>query len=270
MVKQPSNITSAKKSTKTTQNKHNYIQASLSPIIMVEGNIGAGKSIFLKMLKKHLDVSIIFEPADKWQNINDNDNLLDLFYKDTKRWAYTFQSYAFISRVQTIMEYQEKNKIEKPQFLERSIYCDRYCFAKNCFESGLMTELEWAIYKEWFEWLSEKYTPKPNGFIYLKTNPKTCFERISKRNRFEEKNVPIEYLQSIHNRHEDWLIKRKGISDSIESLPILVLECDKEFELDINVQKEHVLKIRKFIDQELSITNKINKENKLFNVNLGV
>ena len=37
--------------------------------LVVEGNIGAGKSTFLTVLAKHLDVDIVFEPTNKWQHV---------------------------------------------------------------------------------------------------------------------------------------------------------------------------------------------------------
>ena len=76
--------------------------------IIVEGNIGAGKSTFLKLLSSALDIQPVFEPHDKWQNIG-GENLLENFYQDTQRWAYSFQTYAFVSRV-----------IEQENFLEKS------------------------------------------------------------------------------------------------------------------------------------------------------
>jgi len=222
-----------------------------APIIMIEGNIGAGKSTFLKVLKKHLDADIIFEPTNKWQSVESENNLLEMFYKDTPRWAYTFQSYAFISRVQTILDYQAKNPSSGVQFLERSVYCDRYCFAKNCYESGLMTKLEWNIYKEWFSWLVEKHTPVPSGFIYLQTDPEVCYRRINKRNRHEESAVPLKYLQSLHERHEDWLINKKELTPQLELIPTLTLDCNKEFETNLAVQKRHITAIQSFIDEKV-------------------
>ncbi len=71
------------------------------PLLIVEGNIGSGKSTFLKILQNQLSLDVIPEPTNKWQKIGENDNLLHLFYTYTKRWAYTFQSFAFISRIQT-------------------------------------------------------------------------------------------------------------------------------------------------------------------------
>lgn len=222
-----------------------------APLIMIEGNMGAGKTTFLRLLQKHLDVDVIFEPTDKWQSHSDENNLLNLFYKDTPRWAYTFQSYAFISRVNTILDYKAKNKSNKIQLLERSVYCDRYCFAKNCYESGLMTALEWKIYVEWFSWLVGKYTPLPSGFIYMQTDPEVCYQRVLKRSRHEESSVEISYLQALHKRHEDWLIHRKEIMSHMEMIPILVLDCNEEFETNVHEQKKHAKAIRDFIDQKI-------------------
>ncbi|MFH1644359.1 MAG: deoxynucleoside kinase [bacterium] len=217
-------------------------------VFILEGNIGAGKSTFLALVKQYIkDIEIIFEPTDKWQKVGSDGNLLDLFYKDTKRWAYTFQSYAFISRVQTQFEYMT-TKPNKNFFMERSVYCDRYCFAKNCFETGLMSALEWQIYKEWFSWLVESYMQKPAGFIYLQADPKICYERLKKRARSEEAGVPLEYLESLHKRHEDWLVDKKDIGTHISDIPVLVLNCDNDFENNLKMQKEHMLKVASFVE----------------------
>jgi deoxyadenosine/deoxycytidine kinase len=219
---------------------------------MIEGNVGAGKSTFLKILNQHLqNIEIIFEPTKKWQNQDDDNNLLNLFYKDTRRWAYTFQSYAFISRIQSILAHEAKPSSKEIRFLERSVYCDRYCFAKNCYDAGLMAPLEWQIYKEWFSWLVENYTPLPSGFIYLRTNPKTCYQRVLKRHRHEESSISLYYLQALHDRHEDWLVHQKEVMPHLQSIPVLTLDCDKEFEADQQVQKRHIETIKSFIEQKV-------------------
>src|SRR5271157_3713661 len=129
-------------------------------LLVIEGNIGAGKTTLLNILHKKLNVAIIPEPLNRWQEDNPEENLLNLFYKNTPRWAYTFQSYAFLTRVQAILDYQAKNTPNEFYVLERSIYCDRFCFAKNCHESGFMTNVEWNLYTEWFSWLAETYVPQ--------------------------------------------------------------------------------------------------------------
>jgi len=220
-------------------------QADYQKSFIIEGNIGAGKSTFLRLIKDHLPVSIVYEPLDQWQAIN-GQSLLDKFYQDTKRWGYTFQSYAFVTRV---MEQEKYKKLYPflPQVLERSVYSDRYCFAKNCFEMGTLTELEWTLYQEWFSWLVENYTTRPSGFIYLQTDPAICFERLQKRARKEEALVPLSYLESLHNKHEDWLIGKKNITSYLSQTPVLVLDCNQDFENSPELLSQHIKSIADFI-----------------------
>lgn len=215
---------------------------------IIEGNIGAGKSTFLAKVGRFLDVQQVFEPCAAWQDVDGAGNILQAFYDDGKRWAYTFQSYAFITRVLA----QEKNKVLYPdaiQLLERSVYSDRYCFAKNAYESGLMTSLEWALYCEWFEWLVQSRMDKPYGFIYLRTAPEVCFDRLSYRGRSEEAAVPLKYLELLHNKHEEWLIEKKNIASYLYDVPVLVLDCNESFEHDEAIQKQHAQKIYEFMVQ---------------------
>lgn len=221
-------------------------------LFVLEGNIGAGKTTFLKILNTHLpQVTVIQEPTKKWQHVTGDDNILNLFYKDTKRWAYTFQSYAFISRVQAILEQQAKHSPEDTYILERSVYCDRFCFAKNCFESGFMTKLEWQIYKEWFNWLAENYIPHPAGFIYLQTTPHVSFTRSTKRSRAEESNIPLEYFEALHKKHEDWLIHKHDIPQYLCATPTLTLDCNQEFENDKKQQEHLINQVQTFINDTI-------------------
>lgn len=44
------------------------------------------------------------EPVDKWQCIGENGvNVLDAFYRDPERYAYTFQNYVFVTRVMQVL-----------------------------------------------------------------------------------------------------------------------------------------------------------------------
>ena len=105
----------------------NLPNSSQGKIIAVEGNLGAGKSTYLSFLKTMFpDIEIIKEPVDEWQNIRGH-NLLELYYKDSKRWSFTFQTYAMISRMRlwnaTLKENPNTLKLS-----ERSMLADRFVF----------------------------------------------------------------------------------------------------------------------------------------------
>ena len=212
---------------------------------IIEGNIGAGKSTFLKILKQYLNVQTVPEPHEKWQHVGDGHNLLDFFYKDPKRWAYTFQSYAFVSRVMKQKSYAQKNPYAI-QILERSVFSDRYCFALNAHQLGYMNALEWQLYCEWFSWLVKVYAAKPDGFIYLRTDPQVCYQRIQKRNRHEEDEVSLDYIKRIHEKHEDWLIEKR-LGEREFQVPVLILDCDADFETSKIEQEKHIEKVGAFI-----------------------
>lgn len=96
----------------------------------VEGNISVGKSTFLReiageLLKLHHLVEVVPEPLDQWQNVDGSGrfNMLQAFYDDPQRNAYTFQNYVFITRVM-----QNWNTLlGKPplRLVERSVFTDR-------------------------------------------------------------------------------------------------------------------------------------------------
>ncbi|OGB84368.1 hypothetical protein A3F66_03655 [candidate division TM6 bacterium RIFCSPHIGHO2_12_FULL_32_22] len=219
--------------------------------LIIEGNIGAGKSTFLKIINSYLNIDPVAEPVKKWQKVGEY-NLLEKFYSDIKRWSYTFQTYAFVTRV---LEQEEsaKNALSDTLVIERSVYSDRYCFAKNCFEMGVMTPLEWELYKEWFSWLVDNYTVKPNGFIYLQTDPEICLNRLKIRHRQEESPVGIEYLKRLHDKHESWLLSKSNIAPYLKNVPVLVLDCNKDFESDLEEQFKHMKAIADFFNLEYKI-----------------
>ena len=64
-------------------------------IIFVEGNIGAGKTTFLKNINiPQLNIQKIFEPVSEWIQ----SGMLDKFYKNPDKYAYEFQLYCLKTR----------------------------------------------------------------------------------------------------------------------------------------------------------------------------
>ena len=176
-------------------------------IFFVEGNNGTGKSTLLSCIQKHYPQhQVIYEPVDMWTELVDSSgtNILDYFYRDMKRYAYTFQNLAFISRIEKLNEIDYSRDFV---FIERSVWSDCNVFAQNCYEEGTLTEIEYKLYKRWFEWATNNI--KINGtysHVYLRCSPEISADRMKNRGRKEESAVSLDYLRQIHNKHEKWLM----------------------------------------------------------------
>lgn len=217
---------------------------------IVEGNIGVGKSTFLKLISKlSPSVEILTEPKDNWINQIYGQSLLENFYKDPKRWAYTMETLAMVCRARDHLREQEK--IEKNVVMERSIYSGHYCFALNGYQNGFFSQLEWQIYNKWVDFLLNKSCKPPKGFIYLKADPNVCIERIKKRNRVSEKKITLAYIKQIDHWHERFLIQKQGVMQNIINVPVLVLDCNQDFVENEDNMNKHIVKLQAFFEGKM-------------------
>ncbi len=219
-----------------------------STFITVEGNIGSGKSTFLKKFYETFKLPIILEPHTLWQNI-DGHNLLEEFYQNTSRWAYSFQTHVFMTRIKALQEAVEQNPHENCFILERSVYADKFCFAKACSHLGLMSPLEWKMYCLWYDWFIMNYVKTPSGIIYLQVDPKISYQRTQKRKRSEESEISKEYITLLHEYHEQWLVEKTDVPLLLKNIPVLTLNCDEDFENTDANWDDLCVKIRTFIEQ---------------------
>lgn len=231
--------------------------ASKPARISFEGNIGVGKSTILKLLQSHPRLQqiteILQEPIWEWQNVSGTGlNMLDAFYKYPKRNAYLFQSFVFTTRFlqQNAAASQSKAAL---LLMERSVLTDRCVFVETATEQGYFNPLEVAAYDAWYDGVVATLpNVVPDAFVYLRADPNVCYERLKARARSEEAEVGLEYLQSIHSKHEKWFIEsafndegnwggksKAGYFNSssktpavIRGRPVFVVDCTKTMEFN--------------------------------------
>jgi deoxyadenosine/deoxycytidine kinase len=173
-------------------------------LVLLEGNIGAGKTTVGSTIALSDSFGFIEEPTSLWRE-GFASNMLDLFYSDTKRWAFTFQICAFVTRAKTwheVWQQTDQNKV----ILERSIYCDRYVFAENCRRTGLFSETEYQLYRGMWDFTVGQYVDEPDAILYLRTPAEVCLQRIMDRGRSEETGIPLDYLLQLEHLHDQWLL----------------------------------------------------------------
>ena len=177
-------------------------------LISIDGNIGSGKSTLMEALKykfkDNKNVVFLREPVDEWAEIKDKNNvtILEKFYANQKDYSFSFQMMAYISRLALLKE-AVKNNPNAIFISERSLFTDREVFAKMLYKSGFIEEVNYKIYLKWFDSFSSEFPL--HKVIYVKADPQVCFDRIKKRSRTGESNIPLTYLENCHIHHNDML-----------------------------------------------------------------
>jgi deoxyadenosine/deoxycytidine kinase len=148
--------------------------------VSIVGNIGCGKSTLLAKLEEK-GLKVMYEPVSSWTT-------LSLFYKDMNRWAFPLQ-------VQILNSFYNS---PENMISERSPWEAQHIFAKNLMDQGVLAQEEYDLMGDLIKnigWL-------PDIFIYIKTDPDKCFERVLSRKRECESSVPLEYLKSLDSLYE--------------------------------------------------------------------
>ncbi|KAL2641258.1 hypothetical protein R1flu_008845 [Riccia fluitans] len=256
----------------------------------VEGNISVGKTTFLHRIANETIelrdlVEIVPEPISKWQDVGpDHFNILDAFYGDPERYAYTFQNYVFVTRM--MQERESAHGEKKLRLMERSVFSDRMVFVRAVHEAKWMSDAEISIYDSWFDpVVSAMPGLVPDAFIYLRATPDTCHRRLQSRKRKEEDTVTLDYLRGLHEKHEQWLfpaehggrnvlsvtdwasserglplsprlrdrvlyLKGENVHSSIQKVPALILDCEPsiDFTQDIEAKAEYARQVADFFN----------------------
>ena len=65
--------------------------------VLVEGNVGSGKSSFLDIMESWPGVRVFQEPVDVWRNVG-GQNLFNDMISQPRRWTTTFQLFSTMTR----------------------------------------------------------------------------------------------------------------------------------------------------------------------------
>jgi deoxycitidine kinase len=209
-------------------------------LVSIEGNIGAGKSTLLSSLRAE-NPSWVFieEPVGVWGQLKNEDGvgLLELFYSDRKRWSYTFQNCALLTRFQNIeaaIAEKQANDVadavarfkaatstsstvsdqtiqsflptKQVYVTERCLDTDYEVFTTMLRAEGSIDKLEWDLYMRWFAQLKLSAT-KLSGIVWMDTPPYVCADRIRARGRSGEESIPLEYLDKLDECQRKWILR---------------------------------------------------------------
>ena len=208
-------------------------------VVSIDGQIGAGKSTLLSSIQAAMpEAEVVLEPVGAWMTLKNAEgkSLLELFYEDKRRWAYTFQNCAILTRLRTIKDAIATTK-KRIILTERSVLTDRFVFAEMLRSSGDIDEMEWQLYMNWFDTFAADLPIR--GVVYLTTGVGTSAERIVRRGRHGEEHIPLDYLSALDAQHKKW------ITDT--ELPVLRISTEPGQSQDANIAA-----VREFVNGLLS------------------
>lgn len=180
-------------------------------IISIEGNIGVGKTTILDKLQHKMsdDTRVLFlrEPVDIWETIVDKDSgdtILQAFYKNPDKYAFTFQVMAYATRLTHIREAVEANPDCSVIICERSLDADKNIFAQMLYDDGKIDDLQFKVYNKFYKEYATNF--KLDGIVYIDADAEVCHKRIMKRSRIGESEIELQYLQNCKGYHDKWLL----------------------------------------------------------------
>jgi deoxyadenosine/deoxycytidine kinase len=194
-------------------------------LILVAGNIGAGKTSLTERIGERLGWRTAFE------SVADNPYLPD-FYANMRKWSFHLQIFFLGHRAEQHLELAID---PQSAIADRSIYEDAYIFARALHHLGNLTERDYLAYRRVFEFVT-KGLPSPHLLIHLKAPVRVLLERISRRGREMESGITEDYLSLLESFYDDWI-------ESFDICPVLTISSrdldfvHKKGHLDIVVQR---------------------------------
>lgn len=156
--------------------------------------MGAGKTSLVEFLCSQYGFEPVYEPYT-------TNPYLDDFYRDMKAWAYHSQIYFLTHKFRLHLGL---NQNDNTIIQDRSIYEDAEIFATNLARSNLMSQRDFQTYMELYQSMRTALQP-PDLLIYLRCPVRGIRNRIKKRGRASEQEIPLPYLRKLNVLYEEWI-----------------------------------------------------------------
>jgi deoxyguanosine kinase len=184
------------------------------PYIVIEGNIGVGKTTFCRKLQEKYNARLILE------QFSDNP-FLPYFYENPERHAFSVELFFMTERHRQLQEDLIQGDLFNQQIISDYIFIKTLLFAKNN-----LNEEEYRLFNRLFHVLNAHFK-KPDLVVYLHRPISTLLTQIKKRGRSYEMEMSTMYLENIQKAYFDFF-------KMDPEYPILVVGIgDLDFEKDV-------------------------------------
>lgn len=172
--------------------------------IVIEGNIGAGKTSLTDIYCKHFNAKGIYE------QFVDNP-FLPRFYENPGKYALQLELSFLVERFQ-----QMKNELESSLF-HNAIIADYHLKKSLVFAAETLNEDNFKLYTRIFHSMTSTL-PQPDLYIYLHQKPAQLLKNIAHRGRTYESNISADYLERIQKSYFRYFRQ-------VNNFPVVVVNC---------------------------------------------
>jgi deoxyadenosine/deoxycytidine kinase len=170
-------------------------------VIVIDGNIGVGKSTIIRRLQHRLDkVNFIAEPLEMYQSAGGR-NLMQEFYQQKPGASFLFQLEA-LTRVNQC--YMNARSMPGKTVFERGIASSIFAFSESAFHRGQLDGLEYCLLKRVSDMININ-RPEINDreiVIFLDLiDIDVGLERIKGRERVEERDIDRDYYKMLNHAY---------------------------------------------------------------------
>jgi deoxyguanosine kinase len=156
--------------------------------IVIEGNIGAGKTTLATMIAQEYNAKLILE------RFADNP-FLPRFYEDPSRYSFPLELSFLADRYR-----QLKDELVEQDLFRSFTVADYYFMKSLVFASKTLEKDEYNLYRQIF-YIIYGSLPKPDLYVYLHVTPERLLKNIALRGREYEKSITTEYLTGIQESY---------------------------------------------------------------------
>lgn len=175
--------------------------------LVIEGNIGAGKTTLAKMIAGEMNAKLVLE------QFADNP-FLPKFYDDPDRYSFPLELSFLADRYNQI-----KKDVFNPELFQSFTIAD-YFFAKSAiFAQNTLKDDEYRLFRQIFDIVFESM-PKPDLYVYLHADTDKLLQNIRNRGRSYEQNITGDYLDKIRSGYFTFF-------KQISSFPVLIIDISK-------------------------------------------
>ena len=205
--------------------------------IVIEGNIGAGKTTLASMIAREYNAKLILE------RFADNP-FLPKFYDDPSRYSFPLELSFLADRYR-----QLKEELEYPDLFSSFTVADYYFSKSLIFAASTLSGDEYNLYRQIF-YVVYSSLPRPDIFVYLHLDTGRLLRNIKNRGRPYERTITEKYLKSIQDSYFSFFRQNpenKYLVIDVNSLDFVSSEDDYRKIRDVIFMKEYPEGMNKLI-----------------------